>query len=140
MDHVAIMTPSWKMIPKILAGEKSIESRWYQTRRAPWGKVKEGDRIFFKDSGKMVTAVASVSRVWEFEIESMKEAQDIVEKYGKKICLANRDVKTWGKVPRYCVLMELEKPESIQPFAVDKRGFGAGVAWMSVENIEQICL
>ncbi len=140
MDHVAIMTPSWKLIPKILTGEKAIESRWYRTRRAPGGKMKKGDRIFFKDSGKMVTVMAKVSKVWQFEIGSIKEAQDIVKKYGEKICLVNRDVKTWEKVPRYCMLMELEKPKLIEPFTVDKRGFGAGVAWMSVENIGQILL
>jgi len=43
MDHVAIMTPSWKLIPKILDGKKTIESCWYQTRRAPWGKIAIGD-------------------------------------------------------------------------------------------------
>ncbi|MEI7477466.1 MAG: hypothetical protein WCJ81_02865 [bacterium] len=39
MDHVAIMKKSRKLIPKIVSGEKTIESRWYQTKRAPWNTV-----------------------------------------------------------------------------------------------------
>lgn len=140
MDHVAIMTPSWKLIPKILSGEKSIESRWYQTRRAPWNKIAIGDRIFFKDSGKSITAKAIVSRIWQFEIESMEDAKKIVAEFGQRICIINPAVKTWGKIPKYCVLIELKDPKSITPFAIDKRGFGAGVAWISVDSIETIRL
>lgn len=40
MDHLAIMNPKRKLIPKILSGEKKIESRWYMMRVAPWDKIK----------------------------------------------------------------------------------------------------
>lgn len=140
MDHVAIMTPSWKLIPKILSGEKSIESRWYQTRRAPWDKIAIGDRVFFKDSGKPITAKAKISRVWQFEIETTKDAEKIVAEFGRRICVINPDVKTWGKIPKYCILIELEDPKSITPFTVNKKGSGAGAAWIAVGSIETIRL
>ncbi len=132
------MTPSWKLIPKILSGEKSIESRWYQTRRAPWNTISIGDRVFFKDSGKSITAKAVVSRVWQFEIKSMKDAEKIVTEFGQRICLVNPNVATWGKVPKYCILIELNHPESIPPFTINKRGFGAGAAWISTDSLENI--
>lgn len=138
MDHVAIMTPSWRLIPKILSGEKSIESRWYQTRRAPWNTVSIGDAVFFKDSGKPITASAIVSRVWQFEIGTTKDAEKIVAEFGQRICIINHDVKTWGKIPKYCILIELENPESISPFTINKQGFGTGIAWISVDSIEKI--
>ena len=56
MHHVAIMNKSWNLIPKIISGEKSIESRWYQTKRTPWDKIKAGDKIFFKNSGEAIIA------------------------------------------------------------------------------------
>lgn len=140
MDHVAIMTPSWKLIPKILSGEKSIESRWYQTRRAPWNKVTIGDRVFFKDSGKSITASAIVSRVWQFEIGTTIEAEKIVAEFGQRICIINPNIKTWGKAPKYCILIELGDPKSIPPFTINKEGFGAGVAWITVDSIEAIRL
>lgn len=132
------MTPSWKLIPKILSGEKLIESRWYQTRRAPWNTIAIEDRIFFKDSGKSIIAQATVSRVWQFEIGSIQDAKKIVAEFGDRICIVNADVKSWGKIPKYCVLIELSNPKSIPSFVINKKGFGTGVAWMSVESIASI--
>jgi len=48
MNHIAIMRKSWGLAEKILTGEKTIESRWYETRRAPWGKIKKGDIVYLK--------------------------------------------------------------------------------------------
>ena len=71
MDHVAIMNPRWRLIPRILSGEKVIESRWYLTRRAPWDRVAAGDTVYFKDAGRPVTARAKVSRVVQLELEDL---------------------------------------------------------------------
>jgi ASC-1-like (ASCH) protein len=67
MHHVAIMNKSWKLIPKILSGEKTIESRWYHTKRSPWNIVSQEDTVFFKDSGSNITASAKVARVIQYE-------------------------------------------------------------------------
>jgi hypothetical protein len=138
MHHIAIMNKSWKLIPKILSGEKSIESRWYQTRRLPWNGACAGDTVFFKDSGELVTAKAVVSEVMQFEIGSLADARAITEKYGKEICLVNPDPKAWGKLPKYCILLRLRDPEPVEPFQIDKKGFGTGAAWMTVEGITEI--
>ena len=62
MDHVAIMKKSWKLTEKILSGEKKIESRWYKSKYPPWGKIKKGDIIYFKDSGEPVSIKAKVEK------------------------------------------------------------------------------
>lgn len=67
MDHVAIMKPSWGLLPKILSGQKVIESRWYSTRHLPWGKINPGDTTYFKNSGGPVTIKARVDKVLSFE-------------------------------------------------------------------------
>ena len=59
MDHVAIMNKSWGLIPKILSGSKTIESRWYKTKRTPWDKIAKGDTVYFKNSGEQVVEVRS---------------------------------------------------------------------------------
>jgi hypothetical protein len=51
VDHVAILKPNWKLLPKLLNGEKTIETRWYLHKFAPWNQVKANDTIYFKDSG-----------------------------------------------------------------------------------------
>ncbi len=90
MYHVAIMKKSWGLIPKILSGEKTIESRWYKTKRTPWDKVKPGDTVYFKNSGEPVTAKAQVSKVLQFQIHQLSDIEHIISTYGKQICMTQR--------------------------------------------------
>lgn len=131
MVHVAIMKKSWGMIPKILSGEKTIESRWYKTRRAPWGKIKAGETVYFKNSGELVTAMATVERVKEFQGLKFKETKEILEKYGKQICL---DFIPQNK--KYCVLIFLKDPKKIKPFWVSKAGFGQMASWLIAPSLQ----
>ena len=105
MHHVAIMTKQWGLIPKILSGEKTIESRWYQTRRTPWDKASAGDTVFFKNSGEPVIAQASVAKVLQLELSGVTNAKEVTQQYGRQICLVNQDPETWERLPKYCVLL-----------------------------------
>lgn len=130
------MKKSWNLIPKIISGEKSIESRWYQTKRAPWDKASIGDTVFFKNTGESVIAKATVSEIMQFEIGSISDAVRIIEKYGKDICLVNQNPASWGKLPKYCILLRLRSPMVLStPFKIDKKGFGMMSAWITVEDI-----
>ena len=55
MEHLAIMRKSWGLTKKILSGEKKIESRWYKSKYPPWGKIRSGEIVYFKDSGEPVS-------------------------------------------------------------------------------------
>lgn len=139
MDHIAIMNKSWKLIPKIISGEKTIESRWYQTRRAPWDIITKGDRVYFKNAGELVTAVADVVRVLQFHIRNECDVRDIMEKYGKNICLVNDNPTTWRKLPKYYILIFLKNAKVLPvPFQINKAGFGIGVAWLSIDSVEKL--
>lgn len=139
MDHVAIMKKSWGLIPKVLNGEKTIESRWYQTKRAPWNKIKKGEMIYFKNSGEAITAKAEVSEVMEFEITEAQQVAELLNKYAKVIGISD-DPNQWEVRPRYCVLMRLVSPQAIEPFQIDKTGYGNAAAWLCVEDINKISL
>lgn len=139
MHHIAIMNRSWDLIPKIVAGEKTIESRWYKTQRAPWNKVFKGDIVYFKNAGDMITASARVSNVLQFALSTIDDIQNIVAKYGKKICIVNPNPETWGTLPKYCMLIFLKDAQYVsKPFAIDKTGFGNAAAWLVVDDIEKI--
>lgn len=45
MYHIAILAKRRKLLDKILSGEKRIESRWYLTRRTPWGRIAPNDYL-----------------------------------------------------------------------------------------------
>lgn len=66
MIHIAIMNSRLGLIDKIVSGEKTIESRWYKYRMDPWNKIKVGEKIYFKDTGALVTAMAEVDKVEQY--------------------------------------------------------------------------
>lgn len=107
-----------------MSGEKKIESRWYKYRRDPWNKIKLGEKVYFKDAGKPVTAMAEVERVEQFTV---------LEKAAKVF-----GDKSWMRGKNYCVLIWLKNPKRIEPFRINKAGFGSAVAWLCMENINKI--
>ncbi len=139
MHHVAILKKQF--LDKILAGRKSIESRWYKTKRSPWNRIKTGDIVYLKYSSGMVVAKASVSRVLQFENLNEQKISWIAEKYGKMMGIDGESIKEFvdrHKGRRYCILIFLDKVEKITPFRISKKGFGNQAAWMVVNNIEKI--
>ena len=139
MNHIAIMKKSWGLIPKIISGEKTIESRWYKNRIAPWDRIHEGDTVYFKDSGEPVSAVAKVSNVLQFSNLDKKQFTEIMAKYADQICLKTREYDDYYKSKNYCILIFLTESKKVdKPFSIDKTGYGISSAWMCVENIANI--
>ncbi len=141
MDHVAIMRKSWGLLPKILNGTKTIESRWYTHKCAPWNKIKKGNTIYFKNSGEKVTVKAGIGGVKQFENLTSVKVGQILTKYGQKDGIGMPDLSKFHKLfknKRYCILVFLKNPKRIKPFEINKKGFGAMSAWICVNSIEEI--
>jgi hypothetical protein len=143
MHHVAIMKKSWGLTQKILSGEKKIESRWYTSRVAPWDRIKPGDMVYFKDSGESVSLKAQVHNVLQFSDLTPRKIQEILSQYGKDDGIDSADIPKYFEMfkdKRYCILIFLKNPEVVQPFHINKKGFGAMSAWITVEDIREIQL
>lgn len=136
MDHLAILKKSHRILDKILTGEKTIESRWYKTRRAPWGRINKGDLVYFKNSGEDVSVVAKVSKVEEYEV-GPAEIYTLLEKHFSQLGVGMEYYETI-KNQKYCILVHLEKVCFVNPFPVDKTGYGNMSAWISLPDIRQI--
>lgn len=139
MHHVAIMSKKGKLLDRILDGTKTIESRWYVSRRAPWNRIRAGDTVYFKNSGEFVTAKVKVKQVLQFQDLTPSLIKKIIKEYGHKI--TDGDLGTFLKSvqhKRYCVLLVLQDPQKIRPFAINKKGFGMASAWLTVRNINGI--
>jgi len=139
MHHIAILKKEWKLDKKILSGEKTIESRWYKAKYPPWNRIKAGDVVFFKNSGEMVMLKADVEKVLQFDNLFVGKIKDILETYGKQICIQNipKAVEKL-KDKRYCILIFLKNPQTIELFQIDKTGYGNACAWICVEDVEKI--
>ena len=141
MDHIAIMKKSWEFIEKIATGQKTIESRWYKVKSTPWGRVSPDDNIYFKNSGEPITAQAKISRVTNFSDLTPEKVQTILEENSKELGLDEPDIPRFFEMfkhKRYCILIYLKDAHPIQPFEINKQGFGTMSSWISVESIAKI--
>jgi len=141
MHHVAIMKKSWKLIPKILSGEKTIESRWYANRVRPWNFVTAEDSVYLKNSGEQIIALAKVSDIIQFSELTPEKVAWILKKYGKEIGIPKESIPKFYerfKDKKYCILVFLKDAKPIKPFHIDKTGFGLMSAWISVIDISKI--
>ncbi|TSC56287.1 MAG: hypothetical protein Greene071421_258 [Parcubacteria group bacterium Greene0714_21] len=143
MDHVAIMRKSWKLTEKILTGEKSIESRWYKTRYAPWARIHKGDSVYFKDSGEPARLQARVQKVLQFQDLTPARVQELLQKYARADGIEKKDIPAFFerfKDKKYCILIFLKNPRNVEPFEINKKGFGAMASWIIVKNAKEIKL
>ena len=141
MEHLAIMKKSWGLTQKILSGQKKIESRWYSVRYKPWNCIKEGEIVYFKDSGESVKIKAEVSRVMQFADLTPKRVKEILDEYGNDDGIEKEKIPEFFerfKNKKYCVLIFLKNSQEIEPFEIDKTGFGAMSAWITVDSISKI--
>lgn len=128
MTHIAIFRqPFFDMV---LDGEKTIESRWAMHKVAPYGKIKKGDKILLKETGKDVTATAVAGRVEFFQL-TPSLVDEIEVKYGKEIGTDKFEDWQGTRHKKYCTLIWLEKVEKIPPMKV-KRSNGAG--WIVIDE------
>lgn len=136
------MNPKWKLIPKILSWEKTIESRRYMMKIAPRNKIQAGDTVYFKDAGKEITALATVAKVLQFDNYTDEELHDILNNYADVISFHDPldQVYQWTKLKKYCILIFLKHPKKIMPFAIDKTWYGNACAWISLPDIDKIRL
>lgn len=139
-DHIAIMSNRWDLIPAIVNGEKTVESRWLKSRAAPWDRVQVGDTIYFKSSGGPVTAAARVAEVLQFKNPSPEQVAEIIEKYADQISLPKNELKDWALGKNYCILMRLESAREIESFTIDKTGFGSATAWLPIWDVNRVKL
>jgi len=142
-DHVAIMKKSWGLIPKILDGTKTCESRWYKSRIVPWDRIHPGDTVYFKDSGEPVTAKATVSKVLQYKIKDNNHALEVMEKHAKKDLGLKRipkGIKNYILDKNYAIFVFIDSVKKVKQFKIDKTGFGSMSAWITVGDINKVKL
>jgi ASC-1-like (ASCH) protein len=141
MEHLAIMKKSWGLTQKILTGRKKIESRWYLTKRQPWNNIKEGETVYFIDSGEPVRLKTEVSKVMQFANLTPKRVKEILDQYGNADGLEKEKTPEFFKRfknKKYCLLIFLKNPQTVESFEIDKAGFGLMSAWIAVDKISKI--
>jgi len=141
MDHVAIMQKKLGMIDLITSGKKTIESRWYMHKYAPWDRIYQGDTVYFKNSGEPVSLKASVGTVSQYADLKPEKAMNLLLAYYQDIGFNSIDREKWIHYvanKSYCILISLTDVKPLAPFYIDKRGYGSMSAWLTVSDIRSI--
>ncbi len=135
------MKKSWCLVDKILAGEKTVESRWYKNKSRPWNQVRAGDMMYFKNSGEPVSAKATVTKVKQYENLTRANIKELLAKYGESD-LGTKDIKQeirdYVSGKKYAIFVHFKNPEKIKPFQIHKEVFGNMSAWLCVEDIGKL--
>ena len=122
MDHVVYLDAKANELERLLDGRKTMIIRGATGRKLPYGRVNEGDILYFINNNAegVIKAKAIVNTVYNSEKMSSEESISLVKENQDKLQLTDAQFKKWaGK--RYIVLIELKKVEEIESFAIDKR-------------------
>lgn len=141
MEHLAIMKKSWNLTKKILEGKKVIESRWYKTKYPPFDRISVGDVVYFKDSGEPVKIRAEVSDVKQFSELTPAKVRQILDEYGERDGIDRQKSNEFFQMfkgKKYCVLIFLKNPKVIEPFKINKKGYGSMSSWICINKIDDI--
>jgi hypothetical protein len=103
------------------------------TRRAHFGRVLPGDKLFLKESSGPVCATAIVASVKNFENLTPKQIIEIKRQYNHLIVGSE---KIWLSKAncRFGMLVWLKNVERIEPVRISKRDWRAWVVLTEKEN------
>lgn len=141
MDHIAFMQKAWGLTEKIATGQKTIESRWYNVKYPPWGKLSPGDTVFFKDSGEPIRLQAQVARIYTYENLMPEQVRTLLDEYGAACGIEPHEIPdyyTRFQHKRYAIFIFLQNSQRIAPFDINKAGYGKKASWICVENVESL--
>lgn len=115
--HVAIFSEPFLSL--VLAGTKTVESRFSRNRCAPYGEVGDGDIILIKEVAGPICGVALAKRTWCYDLVT-EPIERIKDRFGAGIWA---DDEFWSSRADalYATLIELEATASISPVYCDKR-------------------
>ena len=130
-SHLVVLKRPY--LDAILAGRKTVESRFMKTERAPFGKIATGDRLFFKASSGPVRATGRAGKVMDFENLTPKRVERIKRTYNGRI-VGSEEYWAEKSGSKCGVLVWLEEVKAIEPVWIDKRDWRAWVVLMAEKD------
>ena len=141
MDHVVYLDARAKELENLIKGNKSMIIRGDYGGKLPYGRVKEGDILYFinNNGDEEVKARGVVTYVFNSEKLSLEESFVTIIRNQDKLQLPDRQFAKWaGK--QYLVLVGIDDIEAVKPFTIDKSKFENIGDWIPVGKIEQVSM
>lgn len=141
MDHVVYLDTKSKELENLLNGNKTMIIRGAGGRKIPYGRVQNGDVLYFiRNNGEgEIRAMGTVAVVINSEKLSVEESFRLIINNQVKLQLPDKQFeKIAGK--RYLVLIGLKDVKPVESFLIDKSDFTNMDDWLPVGDIGRIRL
>jgi hypothetical protein len=138
MDHVVYLDAKAKELENLVKGNKSMIIRGAAGRKIPYGRVNEGDILYFiNNNGEgEIKARGVVTSVISSDKLSVEESFETIIRHQDKLQLPDKQFeKLAGK--RYLTLIGLDDIHEIEPFYIDRSNFANMDDWLPVGRIEE---
>jgi hypothetical protein len=116
--HIAVMREPY--LSYVLAGRKSIESRFTRVQAPPYGRVRADDVLLLKQVAGPVTALATVVAA-DFYVLDPPTFQRLRDRFAAALCASDPQFWDERRDARFATLLRLGEVLPIAPLAVDKR-------------------
>lgn len=139
MDHVVYLDAKAKELENLKTGQKSMIIRGAMGRKLPYGRVSEGDTLYFienKGDG-LVKAKAVVAEVFNSDKLTKDESAGLVAQNQPRLLL-NKGLEKRFSGKRYLVLITIKDFEELEPFKIDRSDYGNMDDWLPVEQIDKV--
>jgi hypothetical protein len=137
MNHIVTLDSGAKEIENLITGTKSMIIHGADVKRGPYGKVAEGDVLYFvtDDKSAEVKAKGLVSSVYNSYQLTEAESFELIIRNQDKLTLPDNLFYKWaGK--KYLVLIGLRNVEEVQPFLIDRSNLLSEDGWCPAVNVE----
>lgn len=129
--HLVILKKPY--LDAILAGRKTVESRFYKTRQYWLSRVAPGDKLFLKVSSGPVTATAIVAGVRHFDNLTAPQIAKLQKQYNQYIY--GDDLYWQQKLnSRFGILVWLKDVQTITPRFIRKADWRAWIVLSKIES------
>jgi hypothetical protein len=117
--HLAVFVEPY--LGYVLAGQKTVESRFGVRRAPPFGCVEAGDIVLLKSAAGPVVGLARVTHVWSYRL-GRGTWQEIRERFGPALCLDDEEAFIAARASRrFATLMRFADVLAVAPIPVIKR-------------------
>ncbi len=137
MEHIVYLDSRADEYDKIIHGKKSMVIRGSSKRLAPYGKVFEGDKIYFVNGidTNSILAEATVVRVINTENLSGAGLSAVVENNMDKLNLTPKQIERWG-TKRFIVLVEFDNFRLIDTIEFGYNDDEAKSDWIITDSVQ----
>ena len=138
MDHVVYLDAKANELELMLGGTKNMIIRGATGRKIPYGRVFEGDILYFvNNNGEgLVKAKAIVNSViFSDKLDKCRSVRLVKENMDSLVLSKQQFERCAGKI--YIVLIDVQNIIKVEPFEIDKSEFGNMDDWLMVGNIEK---